>query len=116
MTEQISKKPWVCKCGQTNSDWAAECGRCERHPPDASKVMKGEISRNEGIMSRPSHPSPTSGEQSGPVCPTCNGTGYLPKPKPRCGEPCEGNTGKGNCTEPKGHKGGHWFPNMWSDM
>lgn len=26
--------PWVCECGQTNSDWANKCGRCERqHPP-----------------------------------------------------------------------------------
>lgn len=38
-----------------------------------------------------------------------------PPPPPMCGTPCEGSI-KGTCTEPKGHAGHHWFPNMWSDM
>ena len=20
--------PWICRCGNTNADWADECGRC----------------------------------------------------------------------------------------
>lgn len=40
----------------------------------------------------------------------------IPPPPPTiCGTPCEGSI-KGTCTEPRGHTGHHWFPNMWSDM
>lgn len=32
--------PWTCECGQLNSSWGTECGRCDRLPPAPKPLDK----------------------------------------------------------------------------